>query len=366
MNSNNLHFEPDMLFTLAGGRSVLEMQRLNIHTLEAATAFLKTYGFDVNLPETVERMWYYHRRSLVLLTERLGFEAVEIPEVLRDQKMLGDIRLLLLHASSRDEREKLLQKWSCAILRTMHVFVHAENDLFSSFAEEIQNQIITPIQQRITYVGAQHSPALIEKNIQGDEERIELMAFELKPLKTSSSSVIKLLAKPDAIAMRLFDKLGVRFVTKNIFDSFRVIRFLSQQSIISFPHIMPDQSSNNIYPVELFLKFCEEEVSKSLTSEEIEVRLMNLLRQSLSENKFLRKENQYSGSDYRFIKFISRQLIKVNGENGRGGFSFFYPFEVQILDQEGYLKTLSGPSEHAAYKERQMIAARKRLFPESI
>jgi hypothetical protein len=49
----------------------------------------------------------------------------------------------------------------------MHVFVHAENDLFSSFAEEIQNQIITPIQQRITYVGAQHSPALIEKNING-------------------------------------------------------------------------------------------------------------------------------------------------------------------------------------------------------
>jgi uncharacterized protein (TIGR04562 family) len=128
---------------------------------------------------------------------------------------------------------------------------------------------------------------------------------------------------------------------------------------------MPDQSSNNIYPVELFLRFCEEEVSKSLSPEEIEVRLMNILRHSMSENKFLRKENQYSGSDYRFIKFISRQLIKVNGEIGRGGFSFFYPFEVQILDQEGYLKTLSGPSEHAAYKERQMMAARKRLFPDS-
>ena len=87
---------------------------------------------------------------------------------------------------------------------------------------------------------------------------------------------------------------------------------------------------------------------------------------SLIKVNYLLYLNQYSGSDYRFIKFISRQLIKVNGENGRGGFSFFYPFEVQILDQEGYLKTLSGPSEHAAYKERQMIAARKRLFPESI
>lgn len=366
MKSANLYFEPDMLFTLAGGRSVLEMQRLNIHTLESATAFLQTYGFDVGLPETVERLWYYHRRSLVLLTERLGFSATEIPAVLREQKLLGDIRLLLLHASSRNENETALQRWSCAILRAMHVFVHAENDLFSSFAEEIQNQIITPIQQRITYVGAHHSPALIERTESGDEERIELQAFELKPLKTSSSSVIKLLAKPDAIAMRLFDKLGIRFVTKNIFDSFRVVRFLAQQSIISFPHIMPDQSSNNIYPVDLFLKICSDESNKNLTAAEFDAKLLKVLNDAPSDSKFLRKENLYSGSDYRFIKFISRQLIKIKADGGRAAFSFFYPFEVQILDHEGYLKSLSGPSDHASYKERQMAAARQRLFPESL
>ena len=362
--TDRFNFDASILNSVVGGFSAIEIPKLNIHNYEAATAFLLSYGFDVSQTKDVEKLWYYHRRALVLMVEKLGFEDVEVPEALRDRKQLGDIRQLLLLASSRNESEKELQRWSCAILRCMHVFVHAENDLFSSFAEEIQSQILTPFQNCIVHDGTTHQICL--KSAHSDSEAINLLGFEVKPFKTSSSTVIKLLAKPDALAMKIFDKLGVRFITRNLFDTFQVVRFLVRENVISFPHIMPDQSSNNLYPVDLFMQVCEELSHRADVLEEAEIQAIFDQRLAAQGDsvKFLRKENFFSGADYKFIKFISRKLIHVMPAGGKETFSFFYPFEVQIMDQSAHQSILSGPSEHQAYKERQRVAARKRLFPE--
>lgn len=362
-------FDASILNSVVGGHSAIEIPKLNIHSLEAASSFILSYGFDITRPSDLEKLWYYHRRALVLMVEKLGFAEIDIPEQCRDRRTLGDIRQLLIYASHSEPDAKRLQQWSCAILRCMHVFVHAENDLFSSFSEEIQSQILSPFQACIRHDGTTHRAILTD----GEEEPtaaqmpIELLGFEIKPFKTSSSTVIKLLAKPDALAMKIFDKLGVRFITQNLFDSFRVVRFLIQKNIISFPHIMPDQSSNNLYPVDLFMQVCDDLSHRLdvLDEKSIQAAFDQKLLE-LGENvKFLRKENFFSGADYRFIKFIARKLIHVKPIPGQEEFSFFYPFEVQIMDQAAHAKILSGPSEHDAYKERQRFAARKRLFPES-
>lgn len=356
-------FDASILNSVVGGHSAIDIPRLSIHTLEAASAFLQSYGFDINNEAHLEELWYYHRRALVLMLEKLDVNEEEIPKDFLDQKSLGDIRNLLLYASSIEVAERQQQKWACAILRCMHVFVHAENDLFSSFAEEIQAQILTPFQECIRHDGTTHSIHL--HSVDTNFKDIQIKAFEVKPMKTSSSTVIKLLAKPDALAMRIFDKLGVRFVTNNLFDSFQIVRFLILENVISFPHIMPDQSSNNLYPLELFMEVCTELLQDvdHLTDELIQKRFDERLAELGDQAKFLRKENFFSGSDYRFIKFIARKLIRVEIP-GRGEFSFFYPYEVQIMDQAAHEKILSGPSEHQSYKERQRAAARKRLFPE--
>jgi uncharacterized protein (TIGR04552 family) len=127
---------------VVGGKSALDMPNLNIQSLEEADAFLLGYGFDYNLPEDVEKIWYYHRRALVLMQEKLKIDLVEMPELLKDRKLLEDPRKILLFASSQNIKDRNLQKWSCSLLRCMHVFVHAENDLFASFSEEIQKQIL--------------------------------------------------------------------------------------------------------------------------------------------------------------------------------------------------------------------------------
>lgn len=357
-------FDASILSSVVGGHSAIDIPKLNIHTLEAGSAFLFSYGFDINEKNDLEKLNYYHRRALVLMIEKLNFNEAEIPELFRDLKQLGDIRNLLIHASSEDPAQLQMQRWACAILRCMHVFVHAENDLFSTFAEEIQSQILTPFQDCILHDGTTHRTVL--KDPAGELTPIELLGFEVKPFKTSSSTVIKLLAKPDALAMKIFDKLGVRFVTRNLFDTFQVVRFLVKQNVISFPHIMPDQSSNNLYPVEIFMQVCNE-LSQSLDTLD-EKSIQKAFDQKLLDLgdsvKFLRKENFFSGEDYRFIKFIARKMIHIKPQGAKEAFSFFYPFEVQIMDQTAHQKILSGPSEHQAYKERQRNAARKRLFPE--
>ncbi len=361
----SFEFDSAILHSVVGGKSAVDIPALNLKNLNEADAFVKGYGFDSSRPEDVERLWYFHRRALVLIQEKLGFSLDEIPEELRDRKLLEDPRKLLLFASQSENKNQC--RWACAILRCIHVFVHAENDLFSSFSEEIQRQILAPIQNCIYHDGTSGTTYLKRPDdSQTGLEPIALVGFESKPFKTSTSTVIKLLAKPNALAMSVFDKLGVRFITHSMFDTFQVVRFLVEENLISYPHIMPDQSTNNLFPVDLFLQAAQELRSRKqrMSDEEIAEYFRSYLEKNKEGAEFLRKENAYSGADYQFIKFISRKLIRVQVPGQKETFSFFYPFEVQIIDREAHTKVLSGPSEHQAYKERQRLAARKRLFPE--
>ena len=353
----NFSFDPDILNTIAGGRSVLDMTRLQVKSLDSANAFLKTYGFDIEQPGQLETLWQQHRRALVLMTERLGFKEAEIPLEVQDRKVLSDIRNLLLYASQTENPELL--KWSCAVLRCMHVFIHAENDLFSFFAKEIQEQILNSFEPFVHNSGDQVS---LNGQVFPDE-KIPLTHFQTKPFKNTSSAVIKLLARPDALAMRVFDKIGIRFVTHSVYDSFQVLRFLVQENMVSFPHIMPDQSSNNVYPVELFLKVCEKlKKNKNATPEQINQLFSEELEAS-GDSALFRKSNEQTDLNFKFIKFISRQLIRIKNESMGNGFHFFYPFEIQIMDQSSYALASAGPTEHNAYKNRQIQAAATRIMP---
>lgn len=362
-HSSYFYFDDSSLSVVAGGASALDRKSLDIHGLDEAESFLRTYGYLISNPDDLERLWYFHRRALVLMSEKLLIDLEKIPNELKNKENLKDIRNLFIYASQTDNKN--LQTWSCALLRCMHVFVHAETDLFGSFAEEIQKQILTPFENSVK----QEETLQLRSFKKEGHPSINLFDFQTKPFKTSSSTVIKLLAKPDALAVKVFDKVGIRFVTKSIFDSFQVIRFLVEENLISFPQIMPDQSSNNMYPVEEFISVCDRMKKKyppdhKMASEKIDRLLMNKIKNKSVFLGLFRKENPYSSADFKYIKFITRQLIKIQPNGGGKAFSFFYPFEVQIMNEQAFKKIHSGESEHSAYKNRQITAAVKRLFPE--
>ena len=115
-----------------------------------------------------------------------------------------------------------------------------------------------------------------------------------------------------------------------------------EENLISFPHIMPDQSSNNLYPVNLFLQAClklaETPENQAPNEEVISQFFDDYLKKNQAQGDYFRKENSFSGADYRFIKFIARKLIRVQLPGLNNELTFFYPFEVQILDQESHLQ----------------------------
>ncbi len=357
----NLQFDVDMMESMIGGRSALDIGSLRVQSLEDAYQFIKSYGFDIEKANDEKKLWTYHRRAVTYLKTELLVPGEVFPEILSDPNQLKDIANLLIFASTKDNRDHSLQRWSCALLKVIHIFVHLESDIFSAYSDEIQNQILGPIRDHIY----SDPVAGIFLGKTQDEQRISLKKFDTKSFKSSDSSVTKLLAKPDAVAFTLLDKVGVRFITKHLFDAFRVTHYLLNHNLVSFPHNITDQSSNTLYPLNIFFEVLESFSRNSdMSVEKMDILLKEKLASSIDRAQYREKLNHFSAKDYSFMKFITRRLIRVKipNEDKMKTLRFFYPYEVQIVDYETYLKNLSGESSHDKYKARQREKARLRVF----
>ena len=355
----NLNFDPEAFQSLLGGRAVVETPRLGLKSKDEAYAYLKTYGYDMEFEADREKLWAIHSRAVIFIRTQLLQEGEVIPEEIADPKAVGDIANLLLYASLRDSNEASLHRWSCALLRVMHVISQLHNDLFNYFSLEIQEEIFRSYRQFIH----KDSVSGIRLSGGGETESIPLQKFEIKPFKDSDSAITKLLAKPDEVAFGLLDKIGVRFVTPSLFDVFRVIRFLMDNHVISPANVIPNQSNNTLYPANLFMDVIEGLPRHTdMEPAEIDKLLKERLERDMNKAQFVEKHNQFTSRDYRFVKFITRQLVRVTHPETQKSFSFFYPYEVQILDYDHYLKTLSGPASHDEYKARQRARARERVL----
>lgn len=351
-------FDPQAFWSLIGGQPILETPRLHLQSREEAHAFLKAYGYDLDVQTDREKAWLIHSRAVTYLRTRILRPDETLPDDVADPRQLKDLTNLLLWASLRDSSKESLQKWSCAVLRVMHVVAHLHNDLFSYFSAEIQDEIFKPYRKFV-----QNDPASGIALVSEDGELIPLKKFDMKPFKDSNSSITKLLAKPEEVAFGLLDKIGVRFVAPRLIDVFRIMQFLVRNHVVSYPHVVPSQSNNTLYPVNLFLEVMESQPKQlTMPPEEIDRLLNARLAKEAERARYLLKPNLFTSKDYRFVKFINRQLVRVTlPDNGRH-FTFFYPYEVQIIDSEHYEKSIKGSASHDEYKARQRARARERIL----
>lgn len=354
----NFRFRQHNLYSLMGGLSPLDLKRLSIDSLEEAGDFIRSYGFNWDDEDDRKLLLSFYHKSLVFLKDKILEEGEEIPSPIDDFNNFKDLRQLFVYSNPNlSDNSEPLQKMACAMLKVMHLMVHFSHDMYSLFPKEITEQVLKPFESCLvddSMAGAQF--------LKNETESIKLYKFEQKPIKDSHSGLLKLLAKRKVFALNMYDNIGVRFVTKNRFDSFRVVRFLLQNAIVSATHSIPNQAVNLIYPVNLFLEVMDNLRTKS---EHIEVdELEELLQKKLSENKdraeYLEKDNKFTGAGYEFIKFVSRRMVKV--KVGDETHRFFCPYEVQIMTQDAYLDSIQGELSHKKYKERQRVAARRRLF----
>jgi uncharacterized protein (TIGR04562 family) len=337
---------------IVSGESAIDVPRLLLTSQAEAEGFLECYGFDWRKPSHRLEVESFRQQAISFLHDELlsGLD-LKLPEWLSSQR---DVRQVLLWASEPDGAR---QAWACALLRVMHTVSHAHSYFNDRFADPIRQQILSRFEPHLT---------LDDEGLQlGKPDGIPLVDFEVKPTKPLNSVVTKLLHKAENVAADIFDRVGVRFITRERFDALLVVKYLRTQNVVMFANIKPSRSRNTL--IDLTWALGEIEKTDSLvatgvmTSDEQCERLRELTRMQPYPGPAEATYNPFSAVAYHSVQFTCRQLIRVPGGDGEE-IRFFFPFEVQILDQESYQQSRGGLAGHEMYKARQKEAVVKRVL----
>jgi len=180
------------------------------------------------------------------------------------------------------------------------------------------------------------------------------------------SVAMKLLHKVENVAEDIFDRVGVRFITHERLDTLLVVKYLREHNVFMFANIKPSRSRNTLIDIgwleDLMAGLDGEVEAGSMTEDE----RMEVLREAVASHAHLAEPstslNPYSAASYHAVQFTCRQMIRVPDDTGRCEIRFFFPFEVQILDEESYRRSRSGYAAHDLYKQRQRKAVRDRVL----
>lgn len=365
IEKNFLKFPYELFNVVFSNRSFIDINRLNVHDEQTAISYMRNYGYDIINPLMKEKV-------AAILTEAKSFiqtYLLEDPEgkeprlVIPPDLMYNDnITDLLIKASEKEE--SLSQSWACAILRVAHTITHVENDLSKLFMPGVKRQIFSRFMEHLREKNGEYT-------LGTDENKIKLKMFEIKSEKTRESLILKLLHKKENVAADIFDRIGVRIVTYSKLDVILVLKYFSRNHVISFANIKPSRTRNNLINVPRFLEAIEELKVHDLTKwteEDVSEFLERYLQlppeeKELETQKIISENNLYSSTQYSSVQFTSRQLITIfDPFDRKKTYQFFFPFEIQILDEESFNETRMGRASHDEYKKSQLGAARKRVF----
>jgi uncharacterized protein (TIGR04562 family) len=244
---------------------------------------------------------------------------------------------LLLEASS--DPKSRVSEWACLILKICHAVAHAQ---WRKDAEAYSAALVK-IKTRL-------KPYIIESPdgawIGDDDCRIPIVEYKIKTEKKFFRIVTKLLLKEGNLSARIYDHIGVRFVTNDIFSGILLIKFLRSRNIFMYANLLPRESKNSM------VEFHQIEELFSAFNDPIE---HNITGESRPVNPA--RENPFSSQEFKMIKIIERVFVTTG--NGR---KTFFPCEFQILTRQTYETISKKKISHAAYEKRQIEGVRNRLF----
>ena len=369
----------ETLYPIIGGLSAIDSSQLHISNYREAEEFLESYGYDFSYEPHRLEMEKIRREALSFIEEELlaDEDNLSIPPEIREER---DIRKLLLLASGPvDEIE---QNWACALLRVMHTFVHSRSYFNELFGDEIRQQILN-----------RFSPHLRKTEEGGlflgaGDEAIPLFHFEFKHTKPLRSIVMKLLHKPENVAADIFDRIGLRFVTRDKLDALLVIRYLRRHHVIMFANIKPSRSRNTLIDLE-WLRREIEIIDELIKTGRFDRKLwLEKLRQKIQAQPYPYVPpdpiiNPFRSIHYHSIQFTCRQMIRIPVKkfvqclsssfhnlspflaeklSNQDEISFFFPYEVQVMDIESFRRSRSGLASHEEYKKRQRDTVKIRVL----
>jgi len=386
-------FDWEIMDVVIGGRSAVDSRNaLRLPSISEAEQFLDCYGYNSENP--IEKAELFGNFQEALSFIRRTFLKPDNPDGIRGEipkkiTEVTDIGQLLIIASSNNAE---LSRWACSVIKVMHTISHMDKDLRTHYFTDIQTQILDRVYK---YVHSENEQVYLGRDIR-DPDRVDLVLFDSKPKKKRDSVLLKLLHKPENVAEDIFDRVGIRFVTKNKYDGLRVIKFLKERYVIMPANIKPSRSRNTLVNVPEFQRELDRLLSEAATQKwsasDMDRRLIEFCESpaAIPESAKRDSENAYSSQYYRSIQFTARQLIKFRNtlyddvrelknlvktstvpeevakiterldlRNIQKEIRFFYPFEVQVYDEVS-----AGMSAHSAYKKAQIQAAMRRVMGE--
>jgi uncharacterized protein (TIGR04562 family) len=390
-------FRWDDLDIIIGGRSAIDTAHgFVITSHDDADRFIRSYGFDLENPiERAEAFGNFHEsvnfiRRYFLQPENPAGLKLDIPRRILELTDIRDLFLManLSGANPQDTQALNLRNWACSILKVMHTVAHMDQDLRSSYLADIQQQIFD---RYYKVIHRDHAGQLYLGERDEDPARVDLVAFETKPKKSRDSTLLKLLHKPENVAEDIFDRVGLRFVTQTRLDTLRVVKYLKEKMIIMPPNIKPSRSRNTLLSLESFRAKLSDSlgrIGRDLTDEPTLV-----LELEAAMGQAAGGDNPHSSDFYRAIQFTARQLIKLQNpayaelkeiktkargaglpedlsklidrvdlKNIQREVRFFYPYEVQLMDEASFEENEKGRSAHSEYKKAQIQTAMKRVM----
>jgi uncharacterized protein (TIGR04552 family) len=331
--------DEDALRLALSGGSVIDWFSLNFRTYEDVNEFLALSLCDVTRHEWArERLRYVYNQAVSYLEEHLQ---LTFPREVRRPR---DVRDAFLRASMRDRFSRHRIQY-CAILKLMHVVNHLE-------MQELRNQVAV---REIDIVDLAHQRVL-QAARQMRAAGYGLRAF-YGNRKTRPSVISKLLAKREATAATVFDKLRFRVVTETRQDIVHAVAWLFR-NLLPFPAVIPGESHNNLVSVGEILRHTREppEVARIARDRDLE---------DVGDPP----TNPDSGEVYRVANFVVDLPVRVYDLPGvipprnRAllGEAVHVLCEFQVVDAETELANDSGDNRHELYKARQMNRVYQRL-----
>jgi uncharacterized protein (TIGR04562 family) len=400
-------FTWEVLDVIISGRSSIDSPNgFQTSGRDEATRFLESYGYNPQDPiEAAEILGNFQEalnfiRKQFLQPDNPQGLPIEVPRKILE---VSDVRDLLLMAShqfpgqSNDTSGNNLRNWACSLLKVMHTIAHIDKDLRSPHFADIQKQIFDRFYKVVFRDDEGH--LFLGEGI-SDLMKIELVAFETKPKKARDSIILKLLHKPENVAEDIFDRVGIRFITRTRLDAIRVVKYLKDKMIIMPPNIKPSRSRNTLVDLDFFRAGMQDVVLKASKGDGFatELDMVRALEEAAQPPR-VNPDNPHSSEFYRSIQFTGRQLIKLTNplydelkelkslmkkasKEGGGDFlqktekiveridlrnlqrevRFFYPFEVQVVDEKSNDENEKGRSAHSEYKRAQGQTALKRVM----
>jgi len=321
-----------VLLSLTGG-SVIDWTGLAFKDQDEVGAFFRLWLADTSRDAWArERVRYVYNQAVEYLEEHLG---LTFPAEVRRPK---DVRDAFTRASVRVgfNRNRVLY---CAILKIVHVINHLEMQELRNLCAIREVDLIALANERV------QRAAMTMR-----EEGFPLRAF-YGNRKTRPSVMTKLLAKREATAATIFDKLRFRLVTEHRDDLVPALGWLMRH-LVPFAAIIPGESHNNL-----------------LSDAEVEAALRDAPELGRVLQPGAVQVNPDSGDVYRVINFICDLPVRVYDLPGvappanRAMLGEAVPVlvEFQVVDSDTDVRNEAGQSRHTLYKARQMSRVYERL-----